>query len=303
MVLASDTDRADGPAARRAASLVRSLDALGEAEQLDAVIRPIQRAVRALPLGRYRDVLHGRQIGHPLHPVLVQIPMGAWLSAAVLDAVPGAGRGARLLVAVGVLSAAPAAWAGWVDWAEQHERQKRTGLVHAASNAIAVGLYARSWVVRGRGRPVLGRLLGLAGLCAVSAGGMLGGHLAYRLAAGANKSEPVPHLLSPGWQTLGRVSDFPVGEAVRHELGEVPLLVVREASGDIHVLADRCSHMSGPLSDGTIADGCVTCPWHGSVFRLSDGWNVRGPATAPQPSFQTRVGDDETVQVRLPGAG
>lgn len=59
----------------------------------------------------------------------------------------------------------------------------------------------------------------------------------------------------------------------------------------------------GPLSDGTIADGCVECPWHGSVFRLSDGWNVRGPATAPQPSFETRMSDDGTVEVRLPGAG
>ncbi|MDX3772479.1 MULTISPECIES: Rieske (2Fe-2S) protein, partial [unclassified Streptomyces] len=50
-----------------------------------------------------------------------------------------------------------------------------------------------------------------------------------------------------------------------------------------------CSHMGGPLSQGAIEDGCVRCPWHGSVFRLQDGWNVRGPATAAQPVFETRI--------------
>ncbi|WP_406152833.1 Rieske 2Fe-2S domain-containing protein [Streptomyces sp. NBC_01023] len=276
---------------------------MGDMERLDAVIGPVQRMVRALPLGPARDVLHGRQLGHPLHPVLVQIPMGAWLSAAVLDLVPGRQRSARLLVGVGVVSAVPAAWAGWVDWAEQHEQQMRVGLVHAASNATAVGLYAASWVARGRGRRGWGTVLGFTGLSAVSIGGMLGGHLAYRQAAGANKAEPVPHLLEPTWQSLGTVDEYPIGRAVRRELGEVPLLVVRRSDTEIYVLADRCSHHSGPLSEGKIADGCVECPWHGSTFRLSDGWNVRGPATAPQPSFQTRVDADGTVRVRLPGAG
>ncbi|WP_327293980.1 MULTISPECIES: Rieske 2Fe-2S domain-containing protein [unclassified Streptomyces] len=276
---------------------------MGDTEWLDVLISPVQRVVRALPLGPARDVLHGRQLGHPLHPLLVQIPMGAWLSAAVLDLVPGRERSARLLVGVGVVSAVPAALAGWVDWAEQHEQQMRVGLVHAASNAAAVGLYAASWVARGRGRQCWGTALGFTGLSAASIGGMLGGHLAYRQAAGANKTEPVPHLLEPTWQSLGTVDEYPIGEAVRRELGEVPLLVVRESDTEIHVLADRCSHFSGPLSEGKLADGCVECPWHGSTFRLSDGWNVRGPATAPQPSFQTRVDADGTVRVRLPGAG
>ncbi|UQA91176.1 Rieske (2Fe-2S) protein [Streptomyces halobius] len=292
-----------GAAARAEDSFLKSLDSLGRLERLDAVISRVQQVVRGLPLGRYRDVLHGLQIGHPLHPALVQIPMGAWFSAAVLDVVPGTGRSARLLVGVGVLSAAPAALAGWVDWAEQHEDQMRTGLVHAASIAAAVGLYARSWVHRGRGRMALGKAFGFAGLCAAGSGAMLGGHLAFRQAAGANKTQPVPHLLEEGWHPVGRVEDFPVGEAVRRELGEVALLVFREPGGRIHVLAERCSHLSGPLSGGEIADGCVECPWHGSVFRLSDGANVRGPATAPQPSFQVSVDADGTVHVRLPGAG
>ncbi|MFG2287732.1 Rieske 2Fe-2S domain-containing protein [Streptomyces sp. NPDC048595] len=292
-----------GRIARAEGSFLRALDVLGRLEKLDAVITPVQRVVRRLPLGSARDVLHGLPIGHPLHPVLVQVPIGAWLSSAVLDAVPGTRRGSRLLVGVGVLAAGPAALAGWVDWAEQHEDQMRTGLVHAVSTAAAVGLYTGSWVQRGRGRTVWGKTLGLAGLCAAGAGGMLGGHLAFRQAAGPNKSEPVPRVLEDGWQTVGGVEDFPVGQAVRRQLGEVPVLVVRETGGQIHVLADRCSHLSGPLSSGKVTDGCVECPWHGSVFRLVDGANVRGPATAPQPSFLVRVDGGGTVQVRLPGAG
>ncbi|CAM5280748.1 Rieske 2Fe-2S domain-containing protein [Streptomyces xanthochromogenes] len=285
-----------------AQALLKALDALGGAKQLDRITGPLQKAIRALPLGPYRAVLQGRPIGHPLHPVLVQVPIGAWTSAAVLDLVPGGGRNARLLIGMGVVSAVPAAWAGWVDWAEQPERQLRTGVVHAASNGVAIGLYAGSWAVRGRGRPVLGRLLALAGLGVASVGGMIGGHLAFRQAVGSNKTEPVDHLVEPGWHPVGSPSEFPEGQGVRRMLGEVPLLVVREPHGEFRVLVDRCSHMAGPLSQGKVADGCVECPWHGSVFRLTDGQNVGGPATAPQPVFETRLTEDGVLEVRLPDA-
>ncbi|MFM9373385.1 Rieske 2Fe-2S domain-containing protein [Streptomyces sp. Da 82-17] len=283
--------------------MLKSLDALGRSEQLDPVIGRVQKVVRGLPLGRGRDVLHGVPIGHPLHPALVQVPMGAWLSAGVLDAVPGTGRSARLLVGVGVVSAVPTAWAGWVDWAEQRDDQKRTGLVHAASVATAIGLYAQSWLHRRRGRTTLGKTLGYAGLCAAAAGSMLGGHLAFRQGAGPSKTESVPRLTGTDWHPLGTLTDYPVGEAVRRDVGDVPVLVFREQDGRLRVIAGRCSHLAGPLWDGDVEDGCVRCPWHGSVFRLSDGWNVQGPATAPQPSFEVRVDDDGGVRVRLPGPG
>jgi len=95
-------------------------------------------------------------------------------------------------------------------------------------------------------------------------------------------------------------SDLPAGKPVR-QLGEVPVVAVR-AGGAIRVLADRCSHMSGPLSEGELSGGCLTCPWHGSVYRIADGSVARGPATAPQPAFETRV-IDGAIQVCLPGAG
>ncbi|MFB7676588.1 Rieske 2Fe-2S domain-containing protein [Kitasatospora purpeofusca] len=299
MNAAARSDCGDGIGARA----LKALDAMGGAAELDTATAPLKRAVQGLPLGPLRGVLHGRPLGHPLHPALVQLPVGAWMSASVLDFVPGSERAARLLVAVGVVTAAPAALTGWVDWAEQPDQQMRTGLLHAASMAAAAGLFGASWAARSRGRHRLGRALGLAGLTAAGSGAAVGGHLAYRQAAGANKAEPVPHLVEPGWHTLGRAEEFAEGRPVRRAVGEVPVLVVRESAEVFHVLADRCSHASGPLSEGDVADGCVTCPWHGSVFRLSDGWNVGGPATAPQPCFATRTDREGNLQARLPDAG
>jgi nitrite reductase/ring-hydroxylating ferredoxin subunit len=271
---------------------------LEQATNLDAIVAVGQRAARLIRPGRVRDGLNGVWLGHPLHPVLVQAASGAWLSACILDLAAGDEDAARLLVAAGLAAAAPAALAGAADWSEQHEQQMRVGVVHAAGNALAVGLYGASLAVR---RPRLSRALRFGGLAAVSASGLLGGHISFRLAGGANHAEDVPHLIEPGWHHLMVSAELPDGEPVRVLLGEVPVVAIREA-GVVRVLADRCSHMSGPLSGGTLADGCLTCPWHGSAFRIADGSVARGPATAPQPAFQAReVGG--AIQVCLPGAG
>ena len=262
---------------------------------VDAVIQPQQ----------LRDVLHGIPIGHPVHPMSVQVPLGAWTSAAVLDAVPGNDRAAALLVGVGVVSALPSAVSGLADWSELHEQQQRVGLVHAAGNVAAVLLYmpfpspsaAAASAVRGKA-------FGYVGLAAVAAAGFLGGHLAYRQAAGANHTEDVPHRFPVGWQTLAPLSEFADGKPERRLVAGIPLLVYRNGE-DVHVLADVCSHLSGPLHRGTVTGGddpCVVCPWHGSTFSLRSGEVVHGPATAPQPRFSTRI-TDGVLQVSLPGAG
>jgi nitrite reductase/ring-hydroxylating ferredoxin subunit/uncharacterized membrane protein len=288
---------------------IRLSDRLEQAEGLDRVVEPAQQVVRKLPPGRVRDALHGVWLGHPVHPVLVQVPVGAWLSAAFLDTV-GNEDGARHLIGLGLLASAPAAVAGWADWSEQHEQQMRTGVVHAAANSAAITLYTGSLVARARQRTRLGKALGYAGLAAVALASMLGGDISYRQAGGANHAEEVPHLVTPGWQDLMPLADLTQGEPGRAMLGEVPVFVLRDGQ-DVHVLANKCSHMSGPLSDGELSDGeltgdredrCVTCPWHGSVFRLRDGAVVHGPATADQPVFQTRI-QEGIVQVCLPGAG
>ncbi|RKN10478.1 Rieske 2Fe-2S domain-containing protein [Streptomyces radicis] len=279
--------------------VLAAVDRIEGARWADPLIKPLRGVVRRLPPPT-RDVLHGRWLGHPVHPALVQVPLGTWTSAALLDLIPGKGRGAGALIAVGLVSAAPAAVAGLADWADLRKPQARVGLVHAAANSAAIACYAASLVARLRGRRLRGRALGFAGLTSATVGGALGGHLAYRQAAGANHAEQVAAVVEPGWHLLGSLSEFPVGTPVVRVVSGVPVMVLREPDDVVRVIADRCSHMAGPLSEGEIADGCVTCPWHGSVFRLSDGWNIRGPATAPQPVFETRVTTGR-VMARLPG--
>ena len=284
---------------------VRLSDQLERAEGLDRVVGPLQQVVRKLPPGRFKDALHGVWLGHPVHPVLVQLPVGAWMSAAFLDALGRDDDGARHLIGLGLLASVPAALAGSADWAEQHEQQLRTGVVHAAANSAAIGLYAGSLLARARQRAGLGKALGYAGLAAVAVGGLLGGDISYRQAGGVNHAEETPHLVTPGWQDLVPLAELTPGKPGQVMLGAVPVFVLRDGD-QVHVLANKCSHLSGPLSDGELSgsgdDTCVTCPWHGSVFRLRDGAVVHGPATADQPAFATRI-EAGIVQVCLPDAG
>lgn len=277
---------------------MRAVDELEQAEKLDGLVGVGQRWARALRPGRWRDALYGVWLGHPLHPMLVQAPIGLWLSATVLDAWPDGERASRRLVAAGLVAAAPAVLSGAADWSEQHEQQMRVGTVHALANSAAAGMYAASLATRSR---AASRALRLAGLATTMFSGLLGGHISYRLAGGANQAEPVPHLVEPGWHDLMPAAELTGDGPVKRMLGDVPVVVIRDG-GQVHVLAERCSHLSGPLSEGTVADGCLTCPWHGSVFRLSDGAVVHGPTTAPQPVFSVRV-TGGVIQICLPDAG
>jgi nitrite reductase/ring-hydroxylating ferredoxin subunit len=277
---------------------MRAVDELERAEKLDGLVGLGQRWARMLRPGRSRDALYGVWLGHPLHPMLAQAPIGLWLSASALDAWPGGERASRRLVLLGLAAAAPAALAGAVDWSEQHEQQMRVGTVHAMANGAAVGLYLAS--LASRTRPV-SRALRLAGLATAGVAGLLGGHISFRLAGGANQAEPVPHLVEPGWHDLMPAAELGNRIPVKRMVGEVPVVVIRDGP-QVHVLAERCSHLSGPLSEGELSGDRLTCPWHGSVFRVSDGTVVHGPATAPQPVFQARVADG-VLQVSLENAG
>lgn len=280
-----------------------SIDRLEDVTALDRLAGPVRETVRRLLRPQaLRDALHGVWMGHPLHPALVQAPVGAFASAAVLDALPGMERASRILIGTGIASAIPAAAAGLADWSEMHEQQQRVGFVHAALNVTGLAMYAASLTARVHGRPRAGKGLAYAGMGALLAGASLGGHLSYRQASGANHAEEVAHLVQPGWQDLCAVDDLEGdGQPQQVMLGTVALMVVRNGR-DIDVLSDRCSHLSGPLHEGELsADGsCITCPWHGSTFRLDDGSVVHGPATAPQHAFDVRVLDGR-VQVKLPG--
>ncbi len=270
--------------------------------------------MRALPPSRAVDLLHGVPFGQPAHPALVRLPIGCWTSAVLLDWLGGprrergreAERASATLIAAGVAAALPAAATGLADWSALHTHQQRVGLVHAAVQAGATLLFGGSLLARRAGRRGSGTALAVGGLATATVGGYLGGYLAMRLGAGSSHAEPVGHLAAIGWQDLCPLAELPHGRPARRQLGYLSLLAVR-AGEDVYVLSDQCSHLGGPLHQGRLVidrdDPCVVCPWHGSTFRLSDGSVRRGPATATQPAFETRVSDSGLVQVRPLPAG
>lgn len=283
--------------------LTRLLNRLEQADTLDAPGDRLQQGVQAaLRPQRLRDLLHGVWMGHPLHPVLVQVPVGAFISTAVLDLMPGQRRAATTLVGVGTAAALPAAVAGLNDWATLAREQRRVGLVHAAANTVALGLYAGSLVARLRGRHGQGRVLAYLGLAAAGSGAFLGGHLSYKEGAQINHAAPDLRRIPDGWQAVADLDTLTDGTpAVRH-VGEVPVLLYR-LGDEVSALLERCSHQTGPLGEGKVIgsgrEACVVCPWHGSAFRLTDGGVTSGPAASDQPVLRTRVVAGR-VEVHLP---
>ncbi|GHJ50803.1 Rieske 2Fe-2S domain-containing protein [Micromonospora chersina] len=271
--------------------------------RLDGVGDRLQRAVQGtLRPQRVRDFLHGVWLGHPLHPAMVQVPVGAWISAALVDLMPGQRRAATALVGVGTVSAVPAAVAGLNDWAALSRDQRRIGLVHAAANTIGLSLYAGSLAARLNGRHNLGRALAYLGLSAASAGAYLGGHLAYKQGAQVSQSISELHLVSDGWHPLGDMSSLPQRQLLTREIDDVSVILYRHGD-DVTVMLERCPHQSGPLGEGEVQEidghACVVCPWHGSTFRLNGGEVVHGPSGNDQVILPTRVVNGR-LEARLP---
>src|SRR4051812_42430677 len=192
-------------------AITQVLDRTARVRALDPVASSLTRLASRVPAG-VRDLLHGVWLGHPLHPVLAQVPVGAWLSASVLDALAvvtpdderraGVERSAEVLLTLGLAVVPAAAAAGTADWSDLHPEQQRIGLVHASANVVAATLLTASVVQRRRGRQAQGRVLGLLGVSVASASAAIGGHLGYRWAAGANHAEQVPHVTPEEWTEL-----------------------------------------------------------------------------------------------------
>jgi len=285
-------------------TLVDVFDAPSRWTALDPVAaRAKELADRLLPGGRVRGLLHGRPAGHPLHPAMAQLPIGTSVSALLLDTVavllPGRssalGLPARGLAAVSVASVAPTAIAGWADYVDLHPDQQRTAVVHAGGNAVAATLWTLSLFSRRRAR-----LLRTAGTVVAGAAGALGGHLAYRWAAGANHAEHLVHLAGDGkeFTDIGALADLPEDGPAQRWIGDAPLCVVR-TGGDVRAITDTCTHLGAALHYGEVSgsgrDTVVTCPWHGSSFSFADGRVLSGPASSPQPTVETRVADGRVL--------
>lgn len=272
------------PLASAFAARIESLKAL------DPIASTIGKSVRSsIPAGPVKNALSGTAMGHALHPLLTDIPIGTWTSSLLLDLL-GEERGADRLIAAGLVATPATLATGWSDWADTEMGDpgvRRTGLVHAAVNGGAVTLMAASLVARARGDRGRGKLLSLAGLSLLGGGGWLGGHLSYAQGVGVDQT-----IFDPGneeWTAVQDLSanDLVDGRAACGVAGETPVMLYR-TNGTIRALHNRCAHRGGPLSDGPIDGDTVTCPWHNTVFSLEDGSVVDGPSAYPQPVFDVR---------------
>jgi nitrite reductase/ring-hydroxylating ferredoxin subunit len=289
-------------------SLMGILERVADVTAFDKAIEPARRAVNAaLRPQAFKDLLHGTWLGHPLHPVLVQVPVGSWTSAGLLDAIPPLRPAATVLIGAGVAVAVPAALSGAADWSEQDVGVRRLGALHAVANTAALSLYVGSLVARGKGRGTLGRVLSYAGLGIATGSAAIGGHMSYAQSSGASHSAAAARALSSDWIDLGPLDDLPEGRpALRTGKGSsvaVPLAVVRRGT-KVDVFVGACSHLSGPLYEGKVeevrGDQCLVCPWHGSAFDLDSGSPRRGPAANPQEKLEVRM-EAGRVMARLPG--
>jgi len=235
-----------------------------------------------------KDLLHGRHIGHSLHPIATDLPIGFWTSATLLDLV-GAKKSARLLTGVGCASAVVAALSGAADWTATHGRERRLGLLHGVLNLA--GLACQTAALLSRRHYTRWNWIGSA----ITTGtAYLGGELVYGRGIGVNHDA---WTAGPAeWTPTCRLTDIPDGLMKGVQVEGRSVLLHRNGVV-VRAMENACSHMGGPLDDGKVSAGVVTCPWHGSQFRLSDGACLHGPATFHQLRLEARVSNG-TVEVR-----
>jgi nitrite reductase/ring-hydroxylating ferredoxin subunit len=264
----------------------------GVAGVLQKVGDPIAGQSAPRPL---KDALVGTWLGHPLHPAMVQLPLGFWTSSLVLD-VAGQEQAADLTLALGLASATGAALTGVAQWqdATNDEAPRRLGALHASLNVVATALYGASLLQRRRGSRASGVALATAGFAVANVSAWLGGDLAYDLGLGVDHTafEQAP----TDWVAVLDEASLQEGTPKRVRAKGYAVMLLKRGD-DIEAIAATCPHLGGPLDKGEIEDDTVTCPWHGSVFCLNDGSLLHGPATAPVTAFEVKV-EEGKIAVR-----
>jgi nitrite reductase/ring-hydroxylating ferredoxin subunit/uncharacterized membrane protein len=273
---------------------------------LDNLAGPLQGAVSSAyatggEQGRaLKNFLHGTWLGHPLHAVLTDVPVGAWTVAFVCDALDAiTGReelaaSADAAVGLGLAAALPTAASGLTDWQHVDGRSRRVGLAHGLLNLGATALYATSWLLRRNDAREAARGFAALGYAVMAASAYLGGDLVYEQRIGvsrvAGQSPP------PDFVPVLPASELPDRALQGVEVGGMRVLLARHGT-TVRALAETCSHLGGPLAEGRLQDDSVVCPWHGSRFSLETGRVLDGPATFPQPCLETRIRDGQ-IEVR-----
>lgn len=286
-------------------ALMESLNVIDEQDWLEPASDVAQRAANKSLTGGARrrmidNALNGTWLGHPLHPALTDIPVGAWTVGLALDGVEAlTGRtefvaGADAALTIGVVGAVGSALTGLAQWQYTDSRSRRLGLAHALLNTGALALYGVSLALRARGKRRAGHVTALLGYTITAASAYLGGDLVFgeRVGVDHTTEQELPAEFTPALSE----SELPENTLKRVEVQGVPVLLVRQGA-NIYALDEVCSHLGGPLAEGQLVDCSVVCPWHGSRFALDDGRVLAGPATFRQPSFETRVRDGQ-IEVR-----
>ena len=280
------------------------IDAVEGAAFIDGAAGPYGKKVRGIfKPGPVRDALAGTWLGHTLHPLLTDVVIGSFLSATLLDLLGGDDDIAQQkLISVGIAAYGPTAASGTMDWADAEAvdpKIRRVGLVHAATNAVALTCYIGSLRARRNGDSGRGKALALAGAAAMGTAGFLGGHLSFARGSGVNQTI-FDESIEDEWTTVDGVAVADLNDGSPHAavVGDTPLLLLRH-DGHLHAMHDRCSHRGCKLTELGEVDGeIITCNCHGSQFHLHDGSVQRGPATVFQPVYEARERDGH-VEVRM----
>jgi nitrite reductase/ring-hydroxylating ferredoxin subunit len=252
-----------------------------------------------------RDFLNGRWLGHPLHGVLTDAPIGILFLVIVLD-VLNLRAAADVALIVGILTMLAAAVTGAADYADTDGKARERATVHSTLMVIALVVYVVSLVVRGSGgddRTVAVWTSGI-GFLVLAAGAYVGGDVVYVLGNMVNRhafrgAGTKWIALEPA--ELDEGGNIPEGKPVKAKLGINTLALVRQGE-TILALHDTCAHAGGPLSGGTLEDGSLVCPWHFSKYRLSDGRAQRGPTVYDQPAYEVRRTDAGGWEARRHGS-
>jgi nitrite reductase/ring-hydroxylating ferredoxin subunit/uncharacterized membrane protein len=251
-----------------------------------------------------KSVLHGtKPLGHPLHPALISVPIGAftvmvladWL--ALVKAVPSEVGSFGLII--GVVGMLAAAVTGLTDYTGTFGKERRYASVHGLTMTAVLVAMLVSLVLRYQPSAALffyGALLSTVAYLVMLFASYLGGHLSFGLGTMVNRNAFQEGVRE--WTDVGPVTDLSEGRMVRVQVADMPVLLVR-LGGRLNAIAATCSHAGGPLEEGKLEGDVVTCPWHGSRFCVSDGRVEAGPATFNQPALLVRE-EAGRVQVRLP---
>src|SRR5215212_7000231 len=280
----------------------RVVEALPFLDKISDAVQPeVQKAVNAGGTTA-RNVLDGVWLEAPLHPALTDAPVGAWTAALVVDGLDVATgkepvrHAADASLAFGTLGALGAAVTGLSDWRYLSGGSRRMGVAHALLNTIGLVLSVVSLVLRATGRRNAGRITFLAGYSISGMAAHLGGELSYHFGLRVNRNAFVPDGPEDFVPVLDE-EELPPNGTRKVEVDGVGVLLSRSWGGEVCAISSVCSHLGGPLEEGSREGDTVVCPWHGSRYDLCSGKVLESPAVFPQSRYETRVRDGR-IEVR-----